>query len=135
MCCAGHSCNTIKGVGLSDPADYRVATEKTLFAMPETGIGTRSDHAHQSNLNHVLHGTEGVIRPSSIVHLPSPLPPSWSLGDGTRQRRRKGTQPTVSCNRVMQPSYARAAFQRSRYADAVVTLCQSRCRFPSRLIS
>src|SRR3546814_2695366 len=28
------------GVGISQPAKYRVATEHTRFAMPETGIGT-----------------------------------------------------------------------------------------------
>jgi enoyl-CoA hydratase len=43
------------GVGVSAPARLRVATEKTLFAMPETGIGLFPDVGATYYLSHLPH--------------------------------------------------------------------------------
>ncbi len=47
------------GVGISAPADYRIATERTAFAMPETGIGLFPDVGGGWFLPR-LHGSAGV---------------------------------------------------------------------------
>jgi enoyl-CoA hydratase len=47
------------GVGISMPARYRVATERTTFAMPETGIGLFPDVGGGWHLSR-LHGAVGA---------------------------------------------------------------------------
>jgi enoyl-CoA hydratase len=47
------------GVGISMPADYRIGTERTAFAMPETGIGLFPDVGGGWYLPR-LHGEVGV---------------------------------------------------------------------------
>jgi enoyl-CoA hydratase len=50
------------GVGISQPARYRIATERTLFAMPETTIGLFPDVGAGWYLSRLPAGSASISR-------------------------------------------------------------------------
>ena len=74
------------GVGISLPARYRIATERTTFAMPEAGIGLFPDVGSGRYLSR-LHGKTGAWLALTGARPPRRRPCSRS-GRGCRRRRR-----------------------------------------------
>ena len=55
------------GVGISVLGEYRIATENTMFAMPETTIGLFPDVGSSSWLPHLPGGLENTLRSLAVV--------------------------------------------------------------------
>jgi enoyl-CoA hydratase len=128
------------GVGISQPAKYRVATENTRFAMPETGIGLFPDVGGGWHLSRLpgrigqflaltgarLDGAECLWAGLATHYLPSDK--RWPK---PRRGSRSGHEPAQVLSALRSPTRARIAGQRRADRPALSRRTATRTSSPA----
>jgi enoyl-CoA hydratase len=99
------------GVGISEPADVRIATERTTYAMPETGIGLFPDVGGgwflprlpgQTGVWLALTGTRLKAADTLALGIHTHFLPSEAIGELTRALVETATDPASVADRFAQ---------------------------------